>query len=306
MRTPSITRFLGHVITVYGLAMHHDGTVQAEPLTWAMVTDCDWSNNKHKQWFYRFVSALDQALKDLKEYYEQPPPNPSESYDYPLPSLPHDVDVEDEETATKKRRLSVRCWFPYPRSYAGLSGGEKVSFSFERHLYHDRLLFTVVKSDSGEKILVKFTRRYGRAAHELLAAHRLAPALYGCEEVLKDLEWTLVAMEYLPLTDWVPLAVKNHAQHAKYGPKIKEALELLWRAGWVHGDVRHHNILVPSSDEKIDIRIIDFDYCGRIGIDRYPPDWNDTFRHVNAVGGALMEKVHDETMFDLLLKIPVV
>ena len=44
----------------------------------------------------------------------------------------------------------------------------------------------------------------------------------------------------------------------------------LWHEGWVHGDVRLHdihiihNILVAFS--KIDLRLIDFDYCGRAGI----------------------------------------
>ena len=50
---------IGHVIGVYGLAMHRDGAVQVEPLTWIMVADCDWTNGKHKRWFYHFVSALD-------------------------------------------------------------------------------------------------------------------------------------------------------------------------------------------------------------------------------------------------------
>jgi hypothetical protein len=107
-------------------------------------------------------------------------------------------------------------------------------------------------------------------------------------------------MEYLPLTDWVPLASKTSAQVVKYGPKIKDALQRLWREDWVHGDVRHHNILVPLSDEKIDIRFIDFDDCGRTGVDRYPPDWNHTFRPLGAVGGALMQREHDEVMFDNL------
>jgi hypothetical protein len=50
----------------------------------------------------------------------------------------------------------------------------------------------------------------------------------------------------------------------------------------------------------IDIRLIDFDYCGRAGRDHYPPDWDPASRHTDAKGGALMEKEHDEVMFDNL------
>lgn len=275
-----------------------------EPLTWIMAMDCDWTstNIKHKQWLYRFVSALGQAIKDLREYYKRPPPNPSESYDYVLQNPPHDA----EDSATKKRKLSVECWFPYPRSYANLTKEGRIFFTFEGRMFQDKLIFIAIENESRKRILIKFTHRYERAVHELLAENELAPALYGCEDVLDGLEWNMVAMEYLPLTDWVLLASKPCAQQKKYGPKIMDALQRLWREGWVHGDVRQNNILVPLSDEDIDIRLIDFDYCGRTGVDRYPPDWNHTFRHADAVGGALMDKEHDKVMFDNLFKVSMV
>ena len=141
---------IGHTIGVYGLAMHKDGTVQVEPLTWIMVADCDWTNAKHKRWFYRFVSALDQALKDLEKYYAVPPLNPSESYEYTLQSP-----LQDRPTK-KKAKLSVECWFPYPRSYTHLTTGGRITFTFERRLFQGRLLFTAMESESQKRILVKF------------------------------------------------------------------------------------------------------------------------------------------------------
>jgi hypothetical protein len=234
---------IGQSTGLYGLAMHRDGAVQVEPLTWMMVADCDWTNGNHKRWFYRFVFALDRALKDLKEYYTEPPSNPSESYDYVLPNPPHDA----EDPATKKKKNSVECWFPYPQSYTSLTGGGTIDFTYSGRIFQQRLLFTATETKSQRRILIKFARRYEMAAHELLAKNQLAPALYGCEDVMKGLGWVIVAMEYLP--DWVPLASKSHVQMQKYRHKIKDALEHLWGEGWVHGDVRHHNILVPSSDE---------------------------------------------------------
>ena len=273
-----------------------------EPLTWIMAMDCDWTNRKHKRWFYRFVSALDQAIQDLRDYYQQVAPNPTESYEYALRNPPHDA----QDRATKKKKLSSECWFPYPRSYANLTGDGRISFKFEGRMFPDRLIFTAIEDESRKRIVIKFTHRYERAVHELLATDGLAPALYGCEDLLENLGWMMIAMEYLPLTDWVPLAskTKNGAQLKKYSPVIKDALERLWRGGWVHGDVRHHNILVPLLDHKIDIRFIDFDYCGHADEDRYPPDWDHTFRPVGAVGGALMKQEHDQVMFDNLFRLP--
>jgi hypothetical protein len=194
--------------------MHKDGTVQTEPLTWIMAIDCDWTNGKHRQWFYYFVSALDQVIKDFREYYQLPPnPSQAESYDYALLNPPHDVKDRVAESflffVMKKRKLSAQCWFPYPRFYAGLTGEGRIFFTFARHVSGQ----TLVDRKSRKLILIKFTHRYERAVHELLAENDLALTLYGCEDVLEGLEWMMVAMEYIPLTDWVPLASKTRSQH---------------------------------------------------------------------------------------------
>ena len=87
-------------------------------------------------------------------------------------------------------------------------------------MYRDRLLFAAVESKPEGGISARFVRSYEKAAHKLLAEKQLAPALYGCEEGLKDLGWTIVVMEYFAPTDWVPLAVKSRAQRVKYSPQI--------------------------------------------------------------------------------------
>jgi len=57
-------------------------------------------------------------------------------------------------------------------------------------------MFTAKETQSPKWILVKVVRRYGRVVHELLAEHRFAPALYGCQDVLEGLEWTTTATEH--------------------------------------------------------------------------------------------------------------
>ncbi|KAI0252520.1 hypothetical protein BJV78DRAFT_341475 [Lactifluus subvellereus] len=284
--------------------MHRDGAVQMEPLTWQMNMDCDWRDEQHRIWIYRFVRAMRQAIQSLKDVYAQPPPNPSTSYEYILASPPHGHGEAHEDTGTRKKaKLSVECWFPYPRSYERLGSREGVCFAFDDRLLQDKLLFTAIENESGKRIMVKFIAGcYGKEMHELLAnrddnGNSFAPLLYGCQNLPGG--WKMVAMEYLPRKYWVTLASKPADQFENYKVKIQAALDRLWTHGWVHGDVRHHNILVPSSDE-IEVRFIDFDFSGRADTDRYLLNWNHLFRPPGAEGNALMKEEHDRIMFENL------
>lgn len=67
---------------------------------------------------------------------------------------------------TKKMKLSVKCWFPYPQLYTHLTTGERINFAFEGRLFQDRLLFTVMDVSETDLRQVRVTA-YGRAAHEL-------------------------------------------------------------------------------------------------------------------------------------------
>jgi serine/threonine protein kinase len=62
------------------------------------------------------------------------------------------------------------------------------------------------------------------------------------------------------------LSEKPEEQRKAYEERVKDALVLIHRNGWVHGDVRHANILVPFSDDFMDIRLIDFDDSGKDGV----------------------------------------
>ena len=67
----------------------------------------------------------------------------------------------------------------------------------------------------------------------------------------------MVTIKWLQAEAWVTL---NHMQ--KYASKIWGVLEPFWADRWVHGDIQHYNILVPTSGE-IDFRLIDFGSSGK-------------------------------------------
>lgn len=51
-----------------------------------------------------------------------------------------------------------------------------------------------------KKLLVKFTRTYGRDVHEHLASHKFAPELLGFNELRGG--WKMIVMEYLEAPLW--------------------------------------------------------------------------------------------------------
>jgi len=267
--------------------MHRDGAVQMEPLTCGLRTDCDWRNDYHRNMIARFVWALKIAIESLRQFYDKGPTDTSHYYDYELPFAPcRDTDANDGQ------KHAIECLYPHQRSYEKLgSAGVIIPFEYVGRMPGDRLLFQAVESESRTPILIKFTRRYAVEMHRLLAEKCHAPQLYGCQDLPGG--WKMVAMEWLPDEAWMTL---NHVQDVtEYASKIQEVLEPLWADKWVHGDIRHHNILVPTSGE-IDFRLIDFDSSGKENVDRYPRYWDHTFRPRGAVGGAVLKVAHDKVM----------
>lgn len=70
--------------------------------------------------------------------------------------------------------------------------------------------------------------------------------------------------------------------------------------GFVHGDLRAHNVLVSESD----IKVIDWDFAGRNGEVKYPRDLNrgvDLWRPDEARSLRPIKREHDEAMVQYLL-----
>jgi hypothetical protein len=116
---------------------------------------------------------------------------------------------------------------------------------------------------------VKFVERYGEQPHRLLMRHGQAPELLYCGDVWPDeLESSgckprkMVVMKFVQgslgvdgLSDTIRKDIRNGVNH-------------LHSAGFVHGDIRPPNILI--ADEGNRVMILDFDWAGKRGEARYP------------------------------------
>ena len=144
---------------------------------------------------------------------------------------------------------------------------------------------------NSSKVLIKFTHTYCAEAHKLLEEKRLSPRLY---HVFESHNMKAIVMELLegfrPID--VYLSSVGEEQRARAKINCLTALQVLHDNDYVHGDFRPCNILVLNDES---IRIVDFDWSGKVGDAKYPLfmnraeiEWPD-----GAWDGQCIEKVHD-------------
>ncbi|TBU21455.1 hypothetical protein BD311DRAFT_678300, partial [Dichomitus squalens] len=151
------------------------------------------------------------------------------------------------------------------------------------------------------EVAVKFTARYGVAAHELLAKQGLAPILYACRPVLGDLY--MVVMEFVSgKTAWNMIESCEQIPHPVWAD-VQKAIEALHEKDLVFGDLRLPNIMcVPTESGGMRAKLVDFDWAGIHGKDRYPTTMNAQLKDW-APGMdryEIMLKDHDRQMLEKL------
>ena len=186
---------------------------------------------------------------------------------------------------------------PLPPHYQNFTtDGVTYKLKYKRRLSDDQGKAVFVASIEpasqvgGPDVVVKFAHSYCKDAHMLLAQRSFAPRLRYCEEV-ESVGMHVVVMD---------LAVGKHAKATLNDKslvrKLQTAIQALHDAGFVHGDLREPNILVTEGD----VKIIDFDWCGKDGEVRYPASINlggSLGWDRDVARGGLIKKEHDQRMF---------
>ena len=146
------------------------------------------------------------------------------------------------------------------------------------------------------------------AVHRMLAEGGLSPLLLGTAHVAGAP--SAIVMEYLDETSgWTTLHdyVKNHQDipiNTRH-PRLAKLLETMKSKGVVHGDLRPNNIMCRvqpgvGKEGELEIRVIDFDWAGKVGVARYPSVMNP---HIPWPGKPreLIGENDDETLLSLTL-----
>ncbi|CAG7853847.1 SubName: Full=Uncharacterized protein {ECO:0000313/EMBL:CCA77651.1} [Serendipita indica DSM 11827] len=245
--------------------------VQFERLTPTLSFEANYRDRRRLEPIARSLYALRQGVESLQTIY----------------------------APTEDRRSSEEATYPYRNFY--MDGERRVTFEYRRRLFPEKLLFECIQKEERTALCVKFTLKYSPEAHKACGDHGVAPKLYSAERLPGG--WWMVVMEYLSEDEYsTRSSVKVDV--IKFKGAIKDAVDVLHVNGFVHGDIRACNIMVCRWwDDDIgmkNVKLIDFDWAGRVGEARYPANVNYTeiMRPEDAKDGLVIKKEHDLEMLE--------
>lgn len=212
-------------------------------------------------------------------------------------------------------RLSSRL-FPYIRSYT--ISDELVHFRYVSRLAAgnpEKAIFRAKKERDGGDIVVKFTYRYNAKAHQVLARQGLSPTLFYIGDTHSSALTSpnglygapkMVIMEFLQGSSAEVMYYRAPPPSFVY-EDVLAAISALHKEGFVFGDLRRPNIMVSRNTPSRNTRrakLVDFDWCGQDGHDRYPSAMNMSIDwHEDVNRDAVMRKEHDLFMLKALYPV---
>jgi serine/threonine protein kinase len=231
----------------------------------------------------RALAATKAAVETLKSYY------------YEMKSSP-----KASSSSNNIEEMS----FPYRTYYKGRDPqGQRVEFRYEKRIEDTKLMF-LAKNTQGRTVFIKFTRKYSATAHEYCSDRGVAPILHAVERLPGG--WFMVVMDYLDSTLYShPLAPIPPDDRSALYSRIKRAMDILHDGGFVHGDFRDINMMIRNKaqfttlDEDPGVMLLDFDWAGKNGDIRYPPNVNtELWRPPGVADGVMIEQAHDQAMLN--------
>jgi serine/threonine protein kinase len=243
------------------------------------LTDYVWTggnpyDDRELESVVRLFKALSVGLQDLKTFY-------------------------GNLSAAAAGDPDIQRLFPFPRSYPD-SLGQEVAFQYIKRLSMTKAVYLAV-TNSGYQLIVKFVQRYNSDAHRLLASHDSAPMLHysGLDNANSNTMGGLgvMIMDFVQGSDAYVLYSKTQLPRAIYD-KVKQAISILHTESIVFADLRLPNILITEKETPM---LVDFDWCGKHGIGRYPSSLNDLSSiewHEGAVRNGIMYMEHDTFMLE--------
>ncbi|KAH8112793.1 hypothetical protein DFH11DRAFT_1603973 [Phellopilus nigrolimitatus] len=185
-----------------------------------------------------------------------------------------------------------------PRLRSYVSEGSTFTFSFDEPVSENKLLWYATSEQTRERLVIKFTKHYDIASHELLSEAGYAPHLYYADPPSGSKDWRMIVMKYIP-------SRSLHDTSAEERPFLRQdihnAIALLHEDGRVFGDLRLANVLISKSEAgRPRAMLIDFDWSGKEGVARYPYDRNDVdiLWSEGSKPGGTIQRSHDIYFLD--------
>ena len=291
-----LVELVGPSICISGAVFHE--FISVDPLT-PMMHLFFLPHNPFMTQLARVFKALKIGLLELKKYYENLQPLPKSSV--VLRSLSDPLCYPYSNSFfTPDQEIRFNYTHAVASGNGRVFGGEITSIENKGHNDIDIQINYETKFNSppsiGTAIIIKFVRRYGIDGHLLLSRRSppLAPQLYSVESIGAD--WLMIVMEKISNAQPCPNPLSQ-----TLALRLRETVTLLHSRNLVHGDIRSNNLLVL--DDGINLRLIDFDWCGKEDEDVYPYFMNgvDIPWAKGASDGQKLKRSHDIYMMNRII-----
>ncbi|TFY57990.1 hypothetical protein EVG20_g8326 [Dentipellis fragilis] len=127
----------------------------------------------------------------------------------------------------------------------------------------------LARLDSGANIVVKYVERYGVEVHRTLADAGYAPKLLYFGSPYPDIAGYSYTGAHMVVMEYIEGETSPESLTEDECDALSDAVDVLHRAGYVNGDVRVLNLILPVDGG---VKIIDFDWAGKDGEVVYPSD----------------------------------
>ncbi|KAJ2914043.1 hypothetical protein MD484_g6368, partial [Candolleomyces efflorescens] len=231
----------------------------------------------------RVFKALSSCRPELQSYYDEVLPSPDISRSLKLSALyPNPTFISDD---VKPPSLVYRQF---------MTRNGKPTSDIPRLGNSITAMYIATLGDTDQEVIVKFTARYNKEAHSLLANAGFAPKLHFCERIVGNLH--MVVMDRVEGKTIFQLHVEQKGIPTGVARQVEEALSIIHEAGIVFGDLRETNIIYTRADGSAGggVSLVDFDWADKDGEGRYPATLNMEGLWENSVSPyGIMRKAHD-------------
>ena len=196
----------------------------------------------------RILKALKDAIREIQRYYER--------------------------IVIRKNKIKIdKPEFPIFQSFDKLNEGTYLTYSIryqkrmKRHMFKGTLTYN---SCEEVDVIIKFTERYCREAHDLMYRKGPAPKLIHYQERVGGTQYTAVVVEYIDNIMHLDEYLEKYSYNKSHPEPFQETVKVMHDYGFCHGKLTSKNIVMEFKDQKYFINIVNYEWAGRIGEARYP------------------------------------
>ena len=241
-KKPELCPAPGYLLELVGPQLFISGAVFGQYVFVDRLVDPVWlvpQNEEAMIRIARIFKALKSAIEEIKKYYRP---------------------IAMDNSAIVKPRNPV---------FESFNEG-KCRITYEERIKRHVFKGTLTRDDKPPVVvIIKFTKRYGCEAHDLMYRKGFAPKRIHYQERVEGTRYGAVVIKYIQDAKPLNTYLKKYPQNNDPEP-YKEIMKKMHDGGYCHGKLTPNNIVIQLKDDNEYIYIVDYKWAGRRREAKFP------------------------------------